>query len=64
MTTTTKSSLSCFLGVKLIPVIYLHRHTKQEGEEVHDGEAWEQLSLQKHGGVVAVAVLCRIVVMM
>lgn len=38
-------------------LIYLYRHTKEEGEEVHDGEAWEQLSLQEHGGVVVVAVL-------
>lgn len=47
-----------------IPLIYLHRHTKEEGEEVHDGEAWKQLSLQKHSGVVVVAVLCCDIVLM
>lgn len=41
---------------------YLHRHTKEEGEEVHNGEARKQLSLQEHGRVVVVAVLhCDIV---
>lgn len=36
---------------------YLHGHAEEEGEEVHDGEAGHQLSLQEHGGVVVVAVL-------
>lgn len=36
---------------------YLHRHAEQEGQEVHDGEAGQQLSLQEHGGVVVVAFL-------
>lgn len=50
--------------MQLIPLIYLYRHTKEEGEKVHDGEAWEQLSLQEHGGVVVVAVLhCGVVLM-
>ena len=48
----------------LIPQMYLHRDTEEEGEEVHDGEAWEQLSLQEHGGVVMVAVLHRGIVLM
>lgn len=52
-----KISISRFLEVQLIPLIYLYRHAKEEGEEVHDGEAWEQLPLQEHGGVVVVAVL-------
>lgn len=43
---------------------YLYRHTEEEGEKVHDGEAWENLFLQKHSGVVVVAVLCCGVVMM
>lgn len=47
-----------------MPHIYLYRHTKEEGEEVHDGEAWKQLSLQKHGGVVVVTVLCCDIVLM
>lgn len=42
---------------------YLHRHTKEEGEEIHDGEARKQLSLQEHGRVVVVAVLHRDVVL-
>lgn len=50
--------------MQLIPLIYLYRQTKEKGEEIHDGEAWEQLPLQKHGGVVEVAVLhCGIVLM-
>lgn len=55
---------SYYLEVQWIPRIYLYRHTKEEGEEVHDGEAWEQLSLQEHGGVVVVAILQRGVVLM
>lgn len=50
--------------MQLIQVIYLYRHTKQEGEEVHDGKTREKLSFQKHGGVVMVAVLCCGVVLM
>lgn len=42
---------------------YLHRHTKEEGEEVHDGEARKQLSLQEHGRVIVVAVLHRDIVL-
>lgn len=45
------------------PINYLHGHAEQEGEEVHDGEARQQLSLQEHGGVVVVAVLHRHVVL-
>ena len=41
---------------------YLHRHTEEEGDQVHDGEPREQLSLQEHGGVVGHAVLGRGVV--
>ena len=58
------SFTTCLIELQLIPLIYLYRHTKEEGQEVHDGEAWEKLSLQKHGGVVLVAVLhCGIVLM-
>lgn len=45
-------------------MIYLYWHTKEEGQEVHDGEAWEELSLQKHGGVVVLAILCCTIVPM
>lgn len=39
------------------PTSYLYGHAEQEGDEIHDGEARQQLSLQEHGGVVVVAVL-------
>lgn len=45
-------------------MIYLYRHAEKERQEVHDGEAREQLGLQEHGGVVMVAALhCGVVVM-
>lgn len=42
---------------------HLHRYAKKKREQVHDREAWEQLSLQEHGGMVQVAVLSRGVVL-
>lgn len=50
--------------VQLIALIYLYRYTKEEGEEVHDGEAWKQLLLQEHAGMVMVAVFHRRIVLM
>lgn len=56
--------MSCFTGACLILGVYLYRHTEDEREKVHDREAWEQLSLQEHGGVETVEVLhCSIMVM-
>uniref|UniRef100_A0A3Q3IMZ2 CS domain-containing protein n=1 Tax=Monopterus albus TaxID=43700 RepID=A0A3Q3IMZ2_MONAL len=43
--------------VQFTCLIYLYRHTKDEGEEVHNGEAWKQLFFQEHVGVVMVAIL-------
>lgn len=48
-------SLTSFLVC--LALVHLHRDTEEEGDEVHDGEAWEQLPLQEHGRVVMVTVL-------
>ena len=36
---------------------HLHRHTKQEGDEVHDGETGQQLALQDHVLMVGLPLL-------
>lgn len=52
------------LSLGVVKLIYLHRHTKEEGEKIHERETREQLFLQKHGGVEVGAVFCCGIVLM